>query len=408
MTQSNAEIRTEVLIAGGGMVGLTTAIGLARHGIDVVVADAQDPSSVVDAGFDGRASAVAFASYRLLDGIGIWPELAEHAQPIDEIRVSDGPSLMHLHFDHAQLGEGPLGFMLENRRIRQGLFRAAEKLENLRFIAPDPITSVDREVHGARAQLASGRRIRADVVLGAEGRRSPLRQAAGIKVTSWGYDQSAVVATIDHEHPHCGIAHERFLPAGPFAILPLRGNRSSLVWTVKTSTAPAIMALGERGFAAEVNKRVGGFLGEVRPVGPRWTYPLSLMLADRYTDRRLALVGDAAHGIHPIAGQGLNMGFRDIAVLVEVLVEAARAGQDLGSDVVLEGYEAWRRVDNTTLGVVTDLLNRLFSNDNTLIRTARDVGLAAVNRMPPLKGFFMQHARGTFGRLPRLLEGRPL
>lgn len=396
----------DVVIAGGGMVGLTLACGLADYGLDVIVVDTQSPRAVLDAGFDGRCSAIAHASAQLLKAIGVWDYLEAEVQPILEIRVSDGPSLLHLHFDHEALGEGPLGYMAENRHIRRALQSRAGRLDNLEFLAPAHIETVDRSADGVRARLAGGEVIGAPVILAADGRESSQRGQAGIAIARWRYDQAAVVATVEHTLSHCGIAHERFLPAGPFAILPLTGDRSSLVWTTAAETAPAIMALGPRAFEEEVTARIGDFLGETRVIGPRWSYPLGLHMADRYVDRRLALVGDAAHGIHPIAGQGLNMGFRDVAALIEILVQAARLGLDLGSAAVLERYQRWRRVDNLTLAVVTDGLNRLFSNDLAPVRMARDAGLAAVNRIPPLKSFFMRHARGTVGKLPALLEGR--
>lgn len=390
------------------MAGLTAACGLAQHGLRVSVIDRTDPAAQTDAGFDGRCSAIAAASGRLLDGLGLWDALAPQAQSIDEIRVSDGPSRLFLHFDSDAVGGAPLGHMVENRHLRQALFARAARLETLELVAPAQVTGVDRQPAGASVTLGDGRTIRAPLVLGADGRGSRLRKQAGIRTPHWRYDQVGVVATIAHELPHCGIAHERFMPDGPFAILPLTGHRSSLVWTAAAATEQAIMALPEDVFADELRRRVGGFLGHVDVTGPRWSYPLGLHLAERYTDTRLALLGDAAHGIHPIAGQGLNMGLRDIAALIEVLVDAARRGEDIGSPVVLERYERWRRTDNLVLAVVTDGLNRLFSNDIPPVRLARDIGLAAVHRMPPLKRFFMQHARGMVGRLPKLLRGEPV
>jgi 2-octaprenyl-6-methoxyphenol hydroxylase len=253
--------------------------------------------------------------------------------------------------------------------------------------------------------LAGGGRILAPICVAADGRNSALRAAAGIKCVSWDYRQTGIVCTVAHERPHRGTAQERFLPAGPFAILPMTGNRSSLVWTERADLAPAILALAADEFLAELALRFGDHLGRLSVVGPRWSYPLSLHHAESYVDRRLVLVGDAAHGIHPIAGQGLNLGLRDVAALAEVLVDAGRLGLDLGQADVLERYQRWRRVDVLSLSAVTDLLNRLFSNDIAPVKLVRDLGLAAVNALPPLKRVFMRHAMGSTGTLPRLLQG---
>ena len=260
----------------------------------------------------------------------------------------------------------------------------------------------------AAARLKSGAEITARLVIAAEGRQSPLREEAGIGTVDWSYRQTGIVTTVEFEGDHRGIAHARFMPGGPFAILPLLGQRASLVWTETTDLAKVIMALDDTDFNAELRKRFGDFLGDVRTSGPRWSYPLRLQHAERYIAERLALVADSAHVIHPIAGQGLNLGLRDIAALTEVLVEAARRGEDIGAPLVLERYQQWRRVDNWTLALVTDGLNRLFSNDIAPIRLARDLGLGIVQKLPPLKKFFIRHARGTVGKLPRLLEGRPV
>ncbi|MBW7835121.1 MAG: FAD-dependent monooxygenase [Sphingomonadales bacterium] len=398
----------DVIISGGGLVGMTLALALAQGGLRSLVADRDAPARALDPEFDGRASAIAFAGYKLFDAIGLWPALKDNAQPIEEIRVSDGASLLHLHFDQRELGEGPLGFMLENRRIRLALHEAAagEPLISLR--APARIASATRETAGVKIELENGEVATARLLIAAEGRRSPLREAAGIKLYAWSYDQTGIVVTAHHERPHRAIAHEHFLPAGPFAILPLTGNRSSLVWTERTKTANTLLKLPQGLFDAELRRRFGDFLGHVQSEGPRWSYPLDLQIAEHYTERRLALIGDAAHGIHPIAGQGLNLGLKDIAALAQVLAEAARAGEDIGGNAALERYARWRRFDNMTLSVVCDSLVRLFSNDIAPVRIARDLGLAAVNRLPPLKRFFMHHARGTVGELPRLLRGEAL
>ena len=404
----------DIVIIGAGLAGLATAIGLVRHGFTVALVDRQDPRDMTDPGFDGRASAIAYASSKLLAGIGVWEVLDPYAQPILEIRVSDGPSLMHLHFDHAALvaengtPQGPLGFMIENRHTRIALTDLLQSAEGLDVFAPNGVTSIKRDSGGVTIELQNGDPINASLLLGIDGRNSFVRKHAGLTATQWMYDQVGIVCAIEHEESHAGIAHERFLPSGPFAILPLTGNRSSLVWTEKTRHADAIMALGPRAFRAEVAKRVGDFIGHVDVVGGRWCYPLGLSYASDYIAPRTALLGDAAHAIHPIAGQGLNMGLRDVAALLEILVDARRDGLDIGGADTLERYKEWRRFDNATLIGVTDVLNRLFSNDIAPIRLARDLGLAAVNQIPPLKNFFMSHARGTVGSLPKLLKGERL
>lgn len=401
-------IETEVLIIGGGMVGLILGCALAGAGIEVVVVDRADPATQVDAGFDGRSSAIAHGSKMALDGIGVWQGMAPDAEPIREIRVSDGGSLLFLHYDHRDLGDDPLGFMVENRHTRQAVFAAARSFDRLHLVAPAELRQLTRTLAMAEAELDDGRRIRARLAIAADGHQSAVRREAGIPVTAWTYDQTGIVCTVAHERPHRGIAQERFLAAGPFAILPLTGNRSSLVWVERADLAPEIMALDDAQFHAEMAQRFGNFLGDLELTGPRWSYPLALSHAARYTDTRLALVGDAAHAMHPIAGQGLNLGLRDVAALSEVLVDARRLGLDIGGADVLASYARWRRVDTTVLLAVTDVLNRLFSNDIGPLRLARDLGLAAVNQLPPLKRLLMRHAMGTVGDLPRLARGEPL
>ena len=400
-------LRTDVVIVGGGMAGLSLACAFGGAGLDCVVVDREDPATAVGAAFDGRVSALAHATCQMFKGLGIWPHVSE-AEPILDIRVSDGDSLLFLHYDHRDLGDEPFGHMVENRITRLALLARVAELPAVHLLAPAGVTEVRRDVVRSEVHLADGTIISAPLCVGADGRNSPLRQSAGIKCAAWRYHQVGIVCTVHHELPHGGVAQERFLPAGPFAILPMTGNRSSLVWTERADLAPAMMALDEAVFTAEMASRFGDYLGALEVVGPRWSYPLALHLAERYTDRRLALVGDAAHGIHPIAGQGLNLGLRDVAALAEVIVDTARLGLDIGDAVPLERYQRWRRFDALLLAAVTDSLNRLFSNDIEPIRLVRDLGLAAVNRMGPLKKVFMSHARGTVGQLPRLLQGQSL
>ncbi len=403
-----AEYSAEVAVVGGGMVGTTIAAILARAGLETVLVDREDPATLTSAAYDGRASAIAHSSQRLMATGGLWTRMADEAQPILEIRVSDGASPLFLHYDHEDLGDEPLGYMVENRRILSALHQEAAASPNLRILAPAAAQGMEPHGHKAEVALQGGGSVTARVVIAADGRESALRVAADIRTIGWKYPQTGIVCTIEHEMPHRGVAHEHFLPAGPFAILPLKGNRSSLVWTERNDLAGAMMALGGDAFDSEIRVRMGDFLGAVKSAGPRWSYPLALHHAETYVAPRLVLIGDAAHGMHPIAGQGLNMGLRDVAVLAEVLVDARRLGLDIGGPDVLAHYERWRRFDNTVLLAVTDLLNRLFSNDVAAVRTARDLGLAAVNKMPRLKKFFMGHARGTAGTLPRLLRGEAL
>ncbi|MBM3518748.1 MAG: FAD-dependent oxidoreductase [Alphaproteobacteria bacterium] len=398
---------SDVVIVGGGLIGLSLAQALGRSGLAVIVLDRDDPATALAAGFDGRASAIALASSRLLETIVVWPGVARDAEAIREIRVSDGPSLLHLHFDHTELGAEPFGYMVENRWLRRALLAAVQGTPTIRLLAPVGIARSAGSGGRARVWLDDGREVRADLIIACDGAGSALRAAAGIRTLRWSYPQTAIVCTVAHAEPHEGIAHERFLPSGPFAILPLPGRRSSIVWTETAALAPAIVKLDRPEFDAELGARFGDFLGALESIGPRWSYPLALHHAERYTAPRLVLVGDAAHGVHPIAGQGLNMGLRDVAALAEVLIEARRLGRDLGAPDVLECYQRWRRFDNSVLIAVTDTLNRLFSNEITPVRVARDLGLAAVNRLPPLRRFFMRHARGTAGQLPRLLSGQP-
>jgi len=399
---------TEVLVIGGGLVGGALGCALAAAGVGAVVVDNQDPAAGLDAGFDGRASAIALGSQRVLDGLGLWDGMAAEVAPILDIRVSDGASPLFLHYDHTEAGEAPFGYMVENRTIRKALAARLPALETVRLLAPATVARLERRGDGVVAELGDGRRITARLAVGADGRRSQTREKAGIGVTGWSYRQTGIVCTVAHELSHEFTAHEHFLPAGPFAILPLLDDRSSIVWTERSDLAPAIMALDDDDFVAELGLRFGDFLGRLEVVGPRWAYPLSLQFAKTAIARRLALVGDAFHGMHPIAGQGLNMGLRDVAALAEVVVDARRLGLDIGDDTVLERYHRWRRFDNTLMLAMTDGLNRLFSNAIEPLRLARDVGMATVNRLPPVKRLFMRHAMGLVGDLPRLMRGDAL
>jgi 2-octaprenyl-6-methoxyphenol hydroxylase len=402
--------RMDVIIGGGGMVGMTLAIALAKAGLTVAVADPLPRDTTLDARFDGRVSALAFASVRMYRALGVWPHLEAEAQPINDILVTDAkldgePSPFSLHFDAAEVGAAALGHIVENRHIRAGLFATADTLPNLRFIAPAALADLKEEGGAIRATLSNGEEMAAALAIAADGRESAMREHMGIGVVSWSYPQWGIVATVEHERPHNGVAYEHFLPSGPFAILPMTGNRSSLVWTEDETLAPGMMKLDAGDFDAEIARRFGDHLGATRAAGSRWSYPLKFHLARFYVKPRFALVGDSAHGIHPIAGQGLNLGLKDAAALADVVLDAARLGLDIGALDVLKRYERWRRFDSLAMSVATDGLNRLFSNDIAPLRLIRDFGMGIVDAIGPARRFFMRHAGGDIGKLPRLMKG---
>lgn len=401
--------RQDVIILGGGLVGLTLGIALARHGIKAAVIDPADPDKMLASGFDGRASAVASAPWRMLDAIGVGAHLEGLGCAIDAIKVQDGLSPEALMFEPSA-DDGALGFMFENRNLRIALDKTARAADGLTLLRPARPADVHRDLDGVCVTLADGREVHGSLLIGAEGRQSPTREAAGITCARWSYHHVAMIASIAHERPHGNIAYEIFYPAGPFAILPLVDDaegrhRSALVWTVDEKHAPAMIGLPDRAYQAEAEKRMGGILGEVTLISPRSSYPLGFHHAARITDTRLALVGDAAHGIHPIAGQGVNLGYRDVAALTEVLVEGMRLGLDPGDAQLLARYQRWRSLDSFMVAASTDTLTRLFGVQGRAARTIRRIGLGAVQRLGPLKNRFMAEARGETGKLPRLLQG---
>lgn len=400
--------RADVIILGGGLVGLTVAIALDRHGLSSIVVDPADPAQTVAPAYDGRATAVASASWRMLKAIGVGERLAGQGCPIRSIRVSEGLKPGGIRFE-TEPGEDPLGIMFENRLLRRALREAALAAEHITLFQPAQAAEVVRDANGVRVALADGRLLAAPLLIGAEGRSSPSRDAARIPLARWSYDHQAIVVTVEHERHHENIAYEIFYPSGPFAILPmLPGTRSAIVWSVPKRDAAAMLGLPERALVAEVEKRMGGFLGQLSIVGPLSGYPLGFHHAATITAERLALAGDAAHGIHPIAGQGLNLGFRDAAALAQVLVEGARLGLDLGDAQLLTRYERWRSLDTFAVAAVTDGLTRLFGVPGRTASAIRNLGLGAVQRIAPLKSFFMSEARGEAGELPLLLRGLPV
>jgi 2-octaprenyl-6-methoxyphenol hydroxylase len=399
-----------MIIIGGGLIGPTLAVALARPGFRVAIVDRVAAERRAEPDFDGRAYAIALGSSRLLRALGVWSAVEGKAQEIRDIEVDEGipGGVPLLHFDPRELDDGRVGWIVEDRWLRGALLAAMDEADGITQLAPVELAAVEYDSAGATVRLADGRVLEAPLVIACDGRRSAVAEAAGIRRLRWGYEQTGLVNAVAHELPHEGLAHQSFFPGGPFAVLPLPGNRSSLVWSERTAEAERLQALDDDAFTAVIAARIGPRLGRIELAGRRWAYPLDLTLAERYVAPRLALAGDAAHGIHPIAGQGLNIGLRDVAALAEVLVEAARIGEDIGAANVLERYERWRRFDATVLALGMDALNRLFSNDNPAVRLVRDTGLGAVNCCGGLRRAFMREAAGVAGDVPRLLRGQAL
>jgi 2-octaprenyl-6-methoxyphenol hydroxylase len=393
-----------VAVMGAGPVGGVLACRLAAAGVPVAVVDRASLPPMEHPDFDGRAYAIAAGSRPVLEAAGLWERLPFPAGPIREIRVSDGklgrpPSPLHLHFGAWEAGRQAFGWMVEARSLRMALNAALHAQPHAHLFAPAEAT-VERRGEGATLRIAGGPEIACRLVVAAEGRNSPLREAAGIRTTQYPYGQTGIVCAVAHERPHNGVALEHFLPSGPFAQLPMAPsegapNLSAIVWTERVAAARRLLALPDEAFTREIARRLGEHLGAIRLVGRRWQYPLGALHAHRYTDTRLALVGDAAHGIHPIAGQGLNLGLRDADALARLVIAAHAAGQDCGAPALLARYQAARRPDNLLMLAATDALDRLFSTDNPLLRAARDIGIAAVHRLPPLKRLFIRQAMGV-------------
>jgi 2-octaprenyl-6-methoxyphenol hydroxylase len=404
-------VQRSIVIGGGAFAGLALALAL-RQGLGTEV-----PIVVADPAFSGRpsrdprATAIVAACRRLFDAIGVWQDVADETQPILDMvitdsKLEDATRPVFLTFaGHVEPGE-PFAHMVENRHLIDALTKHAEAAGiDLRSTA---VTSYDSRADGVGVTLADGSLIEASLLVAADGARSKLRERAGIATHGWDYDQAGIVVTVGHERDHHGRAEEHFLPAGPFAVLPLKGKRSSLVWTEKRAEAARIVDLSEAEFLPELEQRFGLHLGEIKALDKPRGFPLSYFVARSFIGERLALVGDAAHVIHPIAGQGLNLGLKDVAALAEVVVDAARLGIDLGQADVLDRYQRWRRFDTMAMGLATNSLNFLFSNKSTLLRAVRDIGLGLVDRAPPLKEMLIRQAAGLSGEVPRLLKGEAL
>lgn len=400
--------RHDLIVVGGGLTGLALADAVGGAGYRVLVIERAPLAQLVSAPYDGRVTAVARGARSFLTEIGAWAAMAPAAEPIRDIIVRESFSPIQVHYDHRAVGSEPLGHIVENRAIRTALLERARALPTVTLAAPVEVTGLDLRPTRAEVRLADGRVALAPLVALCEGRQSSTREQAGIAARQWSYGQTGIVCTLRHARPHGGLAVERFFPDGPFARLPMTGDRCSIVWALDDGLARTVLALDDQGFLGEVAERFGDDLGELALEGPRWSYPLSLVMAERYTADRLALVGDAARGIHPIAGQGWNLALRDVAALAEIVVDRLRLGLDPGDALALERYAGWRRFDSMALVAVTDGLNRLFGNDLLPVRLAREAGLALVDRVPPIKRLFMQHAMGLVGDLPRAMRGLPL
>jgi len=402
------EKSTDIIIVGGGLNGPALALAAAQSGLTVTIIDAVPLAAHQVRDFDGRAYAIALGSQRLLSAIGIWGAVASDSQPMLDIKVTDGragegASPWMMHFDHAEIEEGPMGYLVEDRHLRAALLDALEANDRITHLTGMTVTAQQIGQH-ASVTLSDGRILSARVLVGCDGRSSGTAQRAGVKRTGWAYDQTAIVCAVAHELPHHGVAHQFFMPGGPLAILPLTGDRSAIVWSEQSDKAQTAMALDDAAFLELLKPAFGSFLGDLSLVGERSTYPLGLTLTQSLIADRVALVGDAAHGIHPIAGQGLNAGFRDVAALAQVFDDARKRGEDIGAPLVLGRYESWRKFEVTRLALATDAFNRLFSNDNTAVRGLRDLGMGIINALPVARRTFIREAAGLNGKLPRLMQ----
>ena len=403
--------RADVIILGGGLVGLALAAALDSGGLSAIIVDPADPDERLDTAFDGRTSAVSSSSMRRLDATGVAEHVPAPGCPIRKIQVADGLEPGGLAFE-PEAGDDPLGHMHENRHLRATLRARAEAGRQLWLLWKSRVAGVDRGDHGVVVALEDGRKLCAPLLIAADGRNSPMREAAGIRIARWRYDHSAIVSVLRHERPHDNVAYEIFYPSGPFALLPMTdddtGHRSAIVWSVRKDDAPGLLSLSDEDFAAEARAAMGGFLGTIALAAPRSTYPLGFHHAAQITAHRLALVGDSAHAIHPIAGQGLNLGFRDGAALAQVLVEGARLGLDLGDRQLLDRYQRWRSLDALSVAFATDSLTRIYAIPGRTASAVRRFGMGLIDRIAPVRNRLMAEARGTSGDLPLLLRGLPI
>ena len=399
----------DIAIVGGGLNGPALALAAAQVGLRVIVLDATSHKPRKNAKFDGRAYALALASKRLMAAVGVWENVSQDAEPMLNIRVSDGragvgASPFFMDFDHAELEEGPMGYMVEDRHLRYALQAAMQTSPLIEYRLATRVTGQSTGPEGVTLSLANNQKITTRLLVGADGRQSGTAARAGITYTGWQYGQTALVCAVEHDRPHGGVAHQFFMPAGPMAVLPLSARRSTVVWSEKTDSATVIKTLDDAAFLDVLRPRFGDFLGDIALTGGRFSYPLGMMIAKSYIAPNVALIGDAAHGVHPIAGQGLNAGLRDVAALIQVLSEAKQRGEDFASQPVLARYQLWRRFDATALAVATDGFNRLFSNDNPILRLGRDLGMGMLNAMPKVRRGILREAAGLTGDLPDLMR----
>ena len=403
------EVDSDIIIVGGGLNGSLMAIAAANIGFSTIVLDSKDNEASVGNRFDGRSYALALSSVRLLKNLNIFKDIIDKSQPILDIKILDGklvqgPSQFSLHFDNNEIHDGPMGQMVEDRFIRKALFTKINKNEQIDYKFNSKVTEHEKQSGYISVTLDNGKKLDTKLLVGADGRNSELANRAEIKKSGWKYNQSALVCAIEHEADHNGVAWQYFMPSGPLAVLPMTGKRSCIVWTEQNANAKAINLFDETRYTKILAARLGNFLGKFKIIGDRHTYPLELSIADQFIDERLALIGDAAHSVHPIAGQGLNAGFKDVAVLAHIIQDAHHRGEDLGSLGVLKRYEEWRRFDSAQLAYSTDLFNKLFSNENEALRLARNIGLKLLDSIPVAKRNIIKEAAGITGELPRLMH----
>ena len=403
------ELDSDIIIVGGGLNGSLLAIAAAKIGFSTIVLDSKETHSDELSSFDGRSYALAASSVRLLKNLDIFEDIRDCSQPILDIEILDGklvqgPSQFSLHFDNNEIHDGPMGYMIEDRFIQKALFAKILASKRIDYKFDSIVIKHYRQGNYISVRLDNGQKLRTKLVVGADGRNSDIAKQAKIKKLGWRYKQNALVCAIEHEIDHKGLAWQYFLPSGPLAILPMTGNRSSIVWTEQRKNADTINALDDIQYMEILNSRLGSFLGKSKLIGGRHSFPLELRVADRFIDNRLALIGDAAHSVHPIAGQGLNAGFKDVAVLAHVIQESCQRGEDFGSLGVLKRYEEWRRFDSVQLAYSTDLFNRLFSNENEALQVVRNIGIKILDSIPAAKRNIIKEAAGITGELPRLMH----